>query len=69
MHQIQSIPKRGYTVNEFSKAFGPGRTKIYEMINSGELRSVIIGGRRIIPADEGERLLAAPESTKLEPAA
>lgn len=46
-----------YRVPDAVKASGIGRTKIYEMILSGELESVTIGRRRLIPADALRRLV------------
>jgi excisionase family DNA binding protein len=41
----------------FCHAHGIGRTTCYDLINSGKIRSVMIGGRRVIPIEEGEKLL------------
>ena len=54
---MKFVERRAYSVNAFSQAFSIGRTKIYEMINDGSLRTVVIGGRRLIPADVAEQLL------------
>ena len=35
-----------------SKALGIGRTKTFELIQTGQLRSVLIGKRRLIAVDE-----------------
>jgi excisionase family DNA binding protein len=51
------LERLGYRVNDFCKVVGIGRTYVYELINSNRLRSVRIGGRRIIPADEARRLV------------
>ena len=51
------IKPRAYRVNDFCQAYGFGRTKVYEMIKSGELKSIRVGGCRLIPADEAEALL------------
>jgi len=48
---------RAYRVNDFIKAFGIGRTGVYRLIKDGRLKSVMIGGRRLIPADAAEALL------------
>ena len=49
--------RRAYRVNEFCDAYGISRTSTYEMIKSGELSSVKVAGRRLIPADVAEALL------------
>jgi excisionase family DNA binding protein len=48
---------RAYRVNDFINAFGLGRTSVYKLIKEGKLRTVMIGGRRLIPADEAEMLI------------
>jgi excisionase family DNA binding protein len=37
--------------------YGPSRSTIYKMIKGGEIKTVKVGGLRLIPASEGERLL------------
>ena len=51
-----------YRINDFSKAFGIGRTKIYDLLKSGQLKSVKIGGRTLIPATEAIRLINGGQS-------
>jgi len=53
----QPITPAGYSVDEFRRVVPIGRTSIYGLIKSGELKSVLICGRRIIPASEADRLL------------
>lgn len=36
------------SIAEAGATLGLGRTKIYEMLESGEIRSVRIGGRRLV---------------------
>ncbi len=52
-----------YRVEEAAQLLGVGRTRVFDLIKLGELRSVKIGGSRRIPAavlDEYvERLLAS----------
>lgn len=43
---------------------GLGRTKIYELLNAGEIPSRILGGRRLIPVAALEALAAQPERTQ-----
>ena len=40
-----------FTVDEVATALGMGRTKVFELIKTGELESVRIGQSRRIPAD------------------
>jgi excisionase family DNA binding protein len=38
-----------YSVTEAAVMLGIGRTNVYSLLASGDLRSVKIGGRRLIP--------------------
>ena len=51
------VERRAYRINDFCRAFGLGRTKVYELIGSGKLKTVTIGGRRLVPCDAAEALL------------
>ena len=42
---------------------GCGRNKVYELMSSGELRSVKFGGCRRVPSGELERFLASFDDT------
>ena len=46
-----------YRIKVFCRLLGIGRTKFYELCNAGKIRTVVIGGRRLIPADEAKRLV------------
>jgi excisionase family DNA binding protein len=59
--RLQDDQKRAYRVNEFCAAFGLGRTKTYDLIKAGKLRTVWVGGRRLIPRDAAEMLIAEPD--------
>lgn len=48
---------RAYTVNEFCRTYGVGRTLTYALIAAGKLPSVRVAGRRLIPADGAEALI------------
>ena len=43
------IPVRLVCPEDAARALGIGRTKVYELIRSGELRSVRVGGLRRVP--------------------
>lgn len=47
--------KRAYEINEFCKAFGVGRSFIYEQIADGKLFAKKIGRKNIITAEEADR--------------
>ncbi len=53
----KSVEKRAFQVNEFASAYGLSRSTIYLLMKSGKLRTVRIGGRRLIPRDAAEALL------------
>jgi excisionase family DNA binding protein len=46
------------TPGEAAAALGIGRSKVYELIQSGQLRSVLIGSCRRIPLEAVHRLIA-----------
>ncbi len=57
-----SIPENAVTplalsVREACQASRLGRTRIYELINQGHLKSVRLGRRRLIHADSLHRLI------------
>ena len=53
----QADERRAYRVNEVIACYRIGRTLIYRLIGQGKLRTVKIGGRRLIPKDAIEALL------------
>ncbi len=59
---MPELTKLLYRPNEAAVLVSQGRTKLYEAIAAGELRSVKVGGSRLIPADAlreyAERLAA-----------
>ena len=60
MKRINKLPtaqRRAFKVDAFCDAYGPGRSSIYKLIREGKIRTIKIGGTRLIPASEGERLL------------
>ena len=58
---IRSNEKRAFRIGEFCAIYRIGRTKTYDLIKSGKLRSVLIGGIRLVPRDAAEALLAQSE--------
>ena len=51
-----ACPRRAYQVNE--AACRLSRSTLYKLIAAGTLRSVKVGGRRLIPVEALEALLA-----------
>jgi len=58
----ETFERRAYRINDFCKIFGIGRTGVYRLIKEGKLLSVMVGGRRLIPADQAEALLKGDHS-------
>ena len=54
--------KIAYRIDEASVAIGLSRSKIYELIAAGELRSLKAGGRRLILRDDMMDFFATPEA-------
>ena len=46
-----NLTKLLYRVPEASQVLSIGRTRIYELMSSGEIASVKVGSSRLIPAD------------------
>jgi excisionase family DNA binding protein len=46
-----------YRINDAAKVAGLSRSSLYVLINEGKLRSVLVAGRRLIPADALRDLL------------
>lgn len=61
MKRVNTLPsaqRRAFKVDDFCDTFGPGRSTIFRLIREGKIHTVKVGGSRLIPAEEGERLLA-----------
>jgi len=57
----ESTEVRAYTIRRFCAAYSISPAWTYELIKQGKLRSVRIGGRRLIPADAAEEWLRRPQ--------
>ena len=55
--------KRNLRVTEAETILGLGRTKIYELISQGRLKSLKIDGARRIPVSAIEEFLAAQDGS------
>lgn len=51
-------PVFALNIRDACAAIGIGRTKLYELINDGELDARALGGRTVIPAASLEKLVA-----------
>ncbi len=55
---IPSERPLAFRVDDFCRKIGIGRTTFYELIKEKKIKTVIIGGRRLVPATEADRLLS-----------
>jgi excisionase family DNA binding protein len=55
----REAPVELVSVEEFARRIGIGRSSAYVGVGSGSVRSVKVGGRRLIPASEVARLAKA----------
>jgi len=53
----QHLPRRAYSINETAEILRIHPRTLYRLVYTEQVASVRIGGRRIIRADEVERLL------------
>jgi len=54
------------TISRFREISGISRSRIYEMLDAGELESVHVGARRLILIDSYQRLLAKLKAAEAE---
>ena len=54
------------SVVEAAKRLGIGTTLFYELLYRGELRSLLIGNRRLVPASDVERYIESRASNHYE---
>ena len=57
-HTSSANEKRALRINEAAALYGVSRSTLYLMMKNGALRTVKLGGRRLIPRDEIEALIA-----------
>lgn len=53
-----SDQRRAYQINKAVAAYRLSRSTIYKLMNTGKLRSVKVGRRRLIPVESIEALIA-----------
>lgn len=58
----QTTPPALMTVEEFRSWSRMGRTRIYELLGSGELKAIKIGRRTLIPSEAAQAWLEAQPS-------
>jgi excisionase family DNA binding protein len=49
--------QRAFSIEEFCRRYGVGRTKVYEELKLGRLRALKVGRRTIISKDDAENWL------------
>jgi excisionase family DNA binding protein len=54
------------SINEFCVLSGLGRTKVYELLDAGELRSIHVGKRRLVLIDSYRELIKRQEAAGQE---
>lgn len=57
-HTTTTGDRRAYRIKDFCAAYGVSRTTVYKLIAEGTLKTVRIGGRRLVPVDAAEALLS-----------
>lgn len=51
LHEPEFPPvKRAYTLDEAAQSLGIKRSLLYSLIRTGEIASILIGARRVVPA-------------------
>ncbi len=55
--ELGELPKRALSVKAFSEIYGISRASTYKLMKLGKLKTVLVGGRRLIPVDVAEALL------------
>ncbi len=58
MHLVPNPPPQAMTVPEVMTALKLSRSKVYDLLRSGQLRSFTVGRARRIPADEITRVMS-----------
>jgi excisionase family DNA binding protein len=54
--KLVAAGKMAYRINEACQCLGIGRTSLYELVKTGELKLIRIAGRTLVPRSEIERL-------------
>jgi excisionase family DNA binding protein len=54
---IQTEERRAYSVREFCQAYRVSHSHVYALFKSGRLRSVRVGGKRLIPVEAAAELM------------
>jgi excisionase family DNA binding protein len=63
---ITDVPRLSYSLTEAAAATGISLATLHRKIATGELKGVKVGRRRVIPADELQRMTGAKASTEAQ---
>ena len=66
MQHLDPCDRITATIPEFRRISGIGRSRIYELLDAGDLESVHLGTRRLILIDSYSRLLARLQAAQAE---
>jgi excisionase family DNA binding protein len=56
--KVAPIERRALRINDAALAYGVGRSTLYKLMSEGKLATVKVAGRRLVPCDNMEALLA-----------
>ena len=51
------MQKYAYSIHETAEALGLGRSKLYELLQSGEIPTFYVGRKRLVAADDLQRFV------------
>ena len=60
--QHRELEKLAYQINEAVRVSGLSRTTLYELMKAGRLKTVLVAGRRLVPAEDLKALLTRDEA-------
>lgn len=60
---LHELPRLAYSMAESAHIIGVSRPHLYNLACRGELRTVMVGNRRLVPRSEIERLAGAGTTT------
>lgn len=46
-----------FRVRPFCQTVGIGKSTFYKLVTAGKIKTIVIGGRRLVPAEEAQRLV------------
>lgn len=59
---MKAQPRMAYSPREAEELLGVGHSYLYELLSTGKLRSIKVGGRRLIPHSAIVELLEGAEA-------